>query len=173
MIVAAVQVEETLSPEILAKMHAPDKPDVPIISAKELPDADGFVFGMPTRYGMMAAQMKTLWDATGSLWQACAPLLPPLGAAGPHVTEGGVVVTCRCFAGRSAHRRAQVPERSVRWHRVRRALVVETHADPINNSRGKRGHAKLQPPVQASSQASRSRSSCPPAHRAAARRPPS
>ena len=87
-----VQVEETLPAEVLAKMHAPDKPDVPVISAKELPDADGFVFGMPTRYGMMAAQVKALWDSTGSLWQAgahCTALFVAdnLGALGVHVLK--------------------------------------------------------------------------------------
>jgi hypothetical protein len=44
------QVPETLPAEVLEKMHAPPKPDVPIISAKDMPDADGFIFGIPTRY---------------------------------------------------------------------------------------------------------------------------
>ena len=28
----------------------------------------GFIVGFPTRYGMMAAQMKAFWDATGSFF---------------------------------------------------------------------------------------------------------
>lgn len=64
------QVPETLSPEILAKMHAPPKADdVPIATNDVLVEADGFVFGFPTRFGMMAAQMKAFFDATGGLWQ--------------------------------------------------------------------------------------------------------
>lgn len=64
------RVEETLPPHVLDKMKAPPKDkSVPIISAKELPDADGFIFGFPTRFGAMAAQMKAFFDSTGSLWQ--------------------------------------------------------------------------------------------------------
>jgi NAD(P)H dehydrogenase (quinone) len=42
----ALQVAETLDSTILAKMHAPDKPEVPVISAKQLTEADGLVFGV-------------------------------------------------------------------------------------------------------------------------------
>ena len=31
--------------------------------------ADGFVFGFPTRFGMMSAQFKAFLDATGGLWR--------------------------------------------------------------------------------------------------------
>lgn len=44
------QVAETLPAEVLAKMHAPPKPeDVPIIDPHIIDQADGFVFGFPTR----------------------------------------------------------------------------------------------------------------------------
>lgn len=41
--------KETLPEDILAKMHAAPKPDVPIIDPHDLPNADGFLFGFPTR----------------------------------------------------------------------------------------------------------------------------
>lgn len=41
---------ETLSPEVLAKMHAPPKPDVPVITTTALKEADGVLFGIPTRF---------------------------------------------------------------------------------------------------------------------------
>lgn len=41
---------ETLTEEVLGKMHAPPKPDVPIADVHDLPNADGFVFAFPTRY---------------------------------------------------------------------------------------------------------------------------
>ncbi len=44
-----VQVPETLPAEVLEKMHAAPKPDVPVITAADLPEADGFIFGFPTR----------------------------------------------------------------------------------------------------------------------------
>ncbi|CAO3584116.1 unnamed protein product [Absidia cylindrospora] len=62
------QVKETLSEEILGKMKAPLKPDLPVITAAQLAEADGILFGVPTRFGTFPAQVKTLLDATGSLW---------------------------------------------------------------------------------------------------------
>lgn len=62
------QVQETLSQEILTKMHAPSKGDYPIATPEVLTQYNAFLFGIPTRYGNMPAQWKTLWDATGQLW---------------------------------------------------------------------------------------------------------
>src|SRR4051812_33399394 len=42
--------------------------DVPIVSLDDLRWADAIVFGSPTRYGNMAAQMKLLIDSTAQLW---------------------------------------------------------------------------------------------------------
>ena len=65
------QVAETLPAEVLEKMHAPPKSDdVPIVTALDLPKADGILFGIPTRFGMVPAQMKTLMDSCGKLWTA-------------------------------------------------------------------------------------------------------
>ncbi|KAL4068475.1 benzoquinone reductase [Scleroderma yunnanense] len=70
--VSIFQIAETLSDEILAKMHAPPKPNYPIIAPKDLTQYDAFVFGIPTRYGNFPAQWKAFWDATGSLWTSGA-----------------------------------------------------------------------------------------------------
>ncbi|KAJ1668067.1 hypothetical protein IW140_000766 [Coemansia sp. RSA 1813] len=67
--VGRYQIAETLSDEILAKMHAAPKADIPIIDPKQLPEADGYMFGFPTRYGTTPAQVKAFFDATGGLWQ--------------------------------------------------------------------------------------------------------
>lgn len=40
----------------------------PIATVQELPEYDAIIFGTPTRYGNMAAQMKSFVDQTGSLW---------------------------------------------------------------------------------------------------------
>jgi len=61
-------VAETLPKEVLDKMYAPAKPDVPVINPQDLAEADGIIFGIPTRFGEMAGQMKALFDATGGLW---------------------------------------------------------------------------------------------------------
>ena len=84
-----LQVEETLSPEILAKMHAPAKPDIPTVKISDLPSYDGFLFGTPTRFGMMAAQMKAFWDATGGHWQSGALVNKPAGVFFSTASQNG------------------------------------------------------------------------------------
>jgi NAD(P)H dehydrogenase (quinone) len=41
---------------------------IPVCTVDDLKAADGVVFGSPTRYGNMTAQMKQLLDSTASLW---------------------------------------------------------------------------------------------------------
>ncbi|CEJ53954.1 Putative Protoplast secreted protein 2 [Penicillium brasilianum] len=62
------QIGETLSEEVLAKMHAPAKSDYPIVEPTTLLEYDAVLFGIPTRYGNFPAQWKTFWDKTGSIW---------------------------------------------------------------------------------------------------------
>ncbi|CAI5755817.1 unnamed protein product [Candida verbasci] len=62
------QVPETLSEEVLQKMHAPQKPNYPIATTETLEQYNAFLFGIPTRYGNFPAQWKAFWDATGGLW---------------------------------------------------------------------------------------------------------
>ncbi|PNH07277.1 Flavoprotein-like protein YCP4 [Tetrabaena socialis] len=83
------QVAETLPEEVLGKMHAPPKSDYPIIDPTTLPEADGFVFGFPTRFGMMAAQMKSFFDATGGLWQKGSLHGKPAAMFTSTATQGG------------------------------------------------------------------------------------
>lgn len=84
-----LQVPETLSDEVLGKMSAPPKSDVPKITPNELAEADGFVFGFPTRYGMMAAQFKAFLDATGSLWRTQQLAGKPTGIFYSTGSQGG------------------------------------------------------------------------------------
>ena len=62
------QVPETLSEEVLTKLHAPAKPNYPIATNETLTSYNAFMFGIPTRYGNYPAQFKAFWDATGGLW---------------------------------------------------------------------------------------------------------
>ncbi|KAK7531023.1 flavoprotein-like protein [Phyllosticta citricarpa] len=68
------QVAETLPQEVLTKMHAPPKDDsIPVLEDPAvLEQFDGFLFGIPTRYGNFPAQWKTFWDKTGGQWQTGA-----------------------------------------------------------------------------------------------------
>ena len=45
----------------------------PIASPKELAEYDAIIFGTPTRFGNMAAQMRNFLDQTGGLWLKGAP----------------------------------------------------------------------------------------------------
>lgn len=84
------QVAETLPAEVLAKMHAPDKPaDVPVIDPHIIDQADGFVFGFPTRFGMMCAQMKAFFDATGGHWAKGSLAGKAAGLFTSTATQGG------------------------------------------------------------------------------------
>ncbi|KAF7731241.1 hypothetical protein EC973_000657 [Apophysomyces ossiformis] len=62
------QVQETLPKEVLTLIKAPPKPDIPIIKPEQLTEADGILFGLPTRFGTMPSQMKGFLDGTGGLW---------------------------------------------------------------------------------------------------------
>ena len=64
---------ENLPSEILEQMHAPPKPEdvreLTPADVNELEGFDGIMFGVSARYGGIPAQMKTIMDATGGLWQ--------------------------------------------------------------------------------------------------------
>ncbi|KAI9313068.1 NAD(P)H:quinone oxidoreductase, type IV [Dichotomocladium elegans] len=62
------QVQETLTPEVLALVKAPSPPDLPIATNNVLVESDGVMFGFPTRFGGMPTQMRAFLDGTGGLW---------------------------------------------------------------------------------------------------------
>jgi len=53
-------------------MYAPPKKDYPIAENKTLEQYDGFLLGIPTRYGNFPAQWKAFFDACGGQWQSGA-----------------------------------------------------------------------------------------------------
>ncbi len=58
-----------LVPEDVAKAsHFKLEQAAPIATVNDLVDYDAIIFGVPTRFGMMAAQMKNFLDQTGGLW---------------------------------------------------------------------------------------------------------
>ncbi|KAI0011916.1 flavoprotein-like protein [Xylariaceae sp. FL0662B] len=66
------QIPETLSKDVLEKMNAPAQPsEIPLLDDPSTLEAyDGFLFGIPTRYGNFPAQWKAFWDSTGQQWAA-------------------------------------------------------------------------------------------------------
>lgn len=86
------RVPETLSSEVLEQMKVPKKDDhheVPVIMPERLVEADGLLFGFPTRYGSMAAQMKAFFDSTGQLWREQKLAGVPAGFFVSTGTQGG------------------------------------------------------------------------------------
>ncbi|MGA8571531.1 MAG: NAD(P)H:quinone oxidoreductase [Desulfobaccales bacterium] len=69
--------------------------DIPICTLDDLKEADGVIFGSPTRYGNMTAQMKRLIDGTAPLWLEGALEGKPAGVfTSTGTTHGGQETTC-------------------------------------------------------------------------------
>ena len=70
--VTLLQVPELVPDETLEKSGAKAArkvfAQVPLARVEQLPDADAIIFGTPTRFGNMAAQMRNFLDQTGGLW---------------------------------------------------------------------------------------------------------
>jgi NAD(P)H dehydrogenase (quinone) len=100
--VALFQVAELLPDEVLEKMHAKDAraafAHVPVIKPEQLVEADAIIFGTPTRFGNMCAQMRNFLDATGQLW-AKGALVGKVGSvfASTGTQHGGQETTITSF----------------------------------------------------------------------------
>lgn len=62
------RVPELVPAEAAAKAGFKLDQEAPVASVDELADYDAIIFGTPTRFGNMAAQMRNFWDQTGSVW---------------------------------------------------------------------------------------------------------
>jgi len=81
--VELLQVPELVPEEALAKSGAKQAreafAEVPFAEPAHLSDADAIIFGTPTRFGNMCAQMRNFLDQTGGLWMKGA-LVGKLGS---------------------------------------------------------------------------------------------
>ena len=70
--VTLYQVPELVGDEALERSGAKQAraafAHIPIARPEQLPEADAIIFGTPTRFGNMAAQMRNFLDQTGQLW---------------------------------------------------------------------------------------------------------
>ena len=66
--VAVKRVPELVPAEVAQAAHYKTDQKAPVATVDELPDYDAIIFGTPTRYGTMTAQMKNFLDQTGGLW---------------------------------------------------------------------------------------------------------
>lgn len=66
------RVPELVPEEVAAAAHIKVNQAAPIATPDELANYDAIIFGTPTRFGNMAAQMRNFLDQTGGLWFANA-----------------------------------------------------------------------------------------------------
>jgi NAD(P)H dehydrogenase (quinone) len=92
------RVAELVPEEIARKSGLKLDQTAPIASPNELGDYDAIIFGTPTRYGGMAAQMRNFLDQTGSLWVQGA-LIGKVGSvfASTGTQHGGQETTITSF----------------------------------------------------------------------------
>lgn len=78
-----------LMPEDVAKAaHIKLDQEAPLAAPAELADYDAIIFGTPTRFGNMAAQMRNFLDQTGGLW-AQGKLIGKVGSVFTSTGTGG------------------------------------------------------------------------------------
>jgi NAD(P)H dehydrogenase (quinone) len=68
--VSVKRVPELMPREAAEKAHVKLDQAAPIATIDELASYDAIIFGTPTRFGNMAAQMRNFLDQTGGLWVA-------------------------------------------------------------------------------------------------------
>ena len=66
--VAVKRVPELMPEEVARRVGAKLDQPAPIATVDELPNYDAIIFGTPTRFGNMCAQMRNFLDQTGRLW---------------------------------------------------------------------------------------------------------
>ena len=62
------RVPELMPADVARKAGAKLDQAAPIATVDELPNYDAIIFGTPTRFGNMCAQMRNFLDQTGKLW---------------------------------------------------------------------------------------------------------
>jgi NAD(P)H:quinone oxidoreductase type IV len=106
--VSLYQVVELVPEEVLKKSGAKAAreafADIPVIRPAQLAEADAIIFGTPTRFGNMCAQMRNFLDQTGELWMSGA-LVGKIGSvfASTGTQHGGQETTITSFHSTLLH----------------------------------------------------------------------
>ena len=98
------RVPETIPAEQAAAFGAKLDQDAAVATPAELADYDAIIFGTPTRFGNMAAQMRNFLDQTGGLWVKGA-LVGKIGSvfASTGTQHGGQETTITSFHSTLLH----------------------------------------------------------------------
>lgn len=106
--VSLYQVQELVPDDVLEKYGAKAAKavfaKVPVAKVDQLAEAHAIIFGTPTRFGNMAAQMRNFLDQTGPLWQKGA-LIGKVGSvfASTGTQHGGQETTITSFHSTLLH----------------------------------------------------------------------
>jgi len=106
--VSLYQVAELVPDDVLekhgAKAARASFAKIPVAKVEQLPEADAIIFGTPTRFGNMAAQMRNFLDQTGPLWMKGA-LVGKVGSvfASTATQHGGQETTITSFHSTLLH----------------------------------------------------------------------
>jgi NAD(P)H dehydrogenase (quinone) len=102
--VAVKRVPELVPAEMARKGGMKLDQKAPIATVDELADYDAIIFGTPTRFGNMAAQMRNFLDQTGGLWVKGA-LVGKVGSvvASTGTQHGGQETTITSFHSTLLH----------------------------------------------------------------------
>ncbi len=96
--VTVKRVPELMPEEVARKAGVKLDQEAPVAKPEELADYDAIIFGTPTRFGNMAAQMRNFLDQTGGLW-AKGALVGKVGSvfASTATQHGGQETTITSF----------------------------------------------------------------------------
>jgi len=106
--VAVYQVPELVPPEVLERSGATAAraafAHLPVATPNQLAEADAILFGTPTRFGNMCAQMRNFLDQTGGLWMS-GGLVGKVGSvfASTGTQHGGQETTITSFHSTLLH----------------------------------------------------------------------
>ncbi|MGB2632643.1 MAG: NAD(P)H:quinone oxidoreductase [Candidatus Acidiferrum sp.] len=106
--VSLYQVPELIPDDVLEKYGAKAAKatlsKIPVAKVEQLADAHAIIFGTPTRFGNMAAQMRNFLDQTGPLWMKGA-LVGKVGSvfASTGTQHGGQETTITSFHSTLLH----------------------------------------------------------------------
>ncbi len=78
--VVVKRVQETVPEDVARSAGYKLDQKAPVATVDELPDYDAIIVGAGTRFGTVAAQMRSFWDQTGPLW-AKGALVGKVGSA--------------------------------------------------------------------------------------------
>lgn len=97
------RVPETMLEDVAKKAGVKLNQEAEIASPSDLADYDAIIFGTPTRFGNMAAQMRNFLDQTGQMWMNGA-LIGKIGSVFTSTgTGGGNETTITSFWNTLAH----------------------------------------------------------------------